>query len=264
VTLDAPQLAILVILGLAVGSFLNVCVHRIPRGQSLSHPGSRCPSCGYALRWFDNVPVASYAVLGGRCRKCRAPISIRYPAIEVATMALFVLHGVVFGWTPLLVPRLVFACAMVVLFAIDLEHHLLPDVITLPGIVVGLVSSAVLPPGEPPAGPPGLVDALIGTVAGGGALWLVGEAYYRYSGQEGMGGGDVKMLAMVGAFLGWKLMLVTLVLSSLAGSIIGLLVIMLKRGGMKYALPYGTFLALGALVASLVGGPILDWYLAFY
>jgi leader peptidase (prepilin peptidase)/N-methyltransferase len=256
VTLDAPQLAILATLGLAVGSFLNVCVHRIPRGQSLTHPGSRCPSCGYALRWFDNIPVASYAVLGGRCRKCRAPISIRYPAIEVATMALFVLHGAILGWTPLLVPRLIFACAMVVLFAIDLEHHLLPDVITLPGIVLGLVSSAVLPPG--------LLDALIGALAGGGVLWLVGEAYYRYSGHEGMGGGDVKMLAMIGAFLGWKLALLTLVLSSFVGSLVGLFVILLKRGGMKYALPYGTFLALGALTASLVGDPILRWYQSFY
>ena len=255
-TLDAPQLVALAVLGLAIGSFLNVCVHRIPLGQSLSHPASSCPSCGNTLRWFDNIPVVSYVVLGGRCRQCRAPISIRYPAIEVGTMVLFVLHGLVFGWTPLLVPRLLFACAMVVLFAIDLEHQLLPDVITLPGIVLGLVSSTVLPPG--------LVDALIGAVAGGGVLWLVGEAYYRYTGQEGMGFGDVKMLAMVGAFLGWKLMLLTLVLSSVAGSLIGLLVISARRGDMKYTLPFGTFLALGALAASLAGGPILDWYLSFY
>jgi leader peptidase (prepilin peptidase)/N-methyltransferase len=198
----------------------------------------------------------SYAVLGGRCRKCRAPISVRYPLVEVATMSLFVLHGTMLGWTPLLVPRLFFACAMVVLFAVDLEHHLLPDVITLPGIVLGLVSSAVLPPG--------LLDALIGALAGGGVLWLVGEAYYRYSGHEGMGGGDVKMLAMIGAFLGWKLALLTLVLSSFVGSLVGLFVILLKRGGMKYALPYGTFLALGALTASLVGDPILRWYQSFY
>lgn len=254
--LDPSQLGILAVLGLAVGSFLNVCVHRIPRGLSLAYPGSRCTACGYELRWFDNVPVASYAVLGGRCRKCRAPIAIRYPAIELATMALFVLHGLVFGWTALLVARLIFASAMVVLFAIDLELHLLPNVITLPGIAVGLVSSAVLPPG--------LMDAIIGVVAGGGVLWLVGEAYYRYSGQEGMGGGDVKMLAMIGAFLGWKLMLLTLVLSSFAGSLAGVAMIAAKRGDMKYALPYGTFLALGALAASLVGNRILDWYLSFY
>lgn len=255
-SIESPQLAILAVLGLAIGSFLNVCIHRLPRAQSLTHPGSRCPGCGYALRWFDNVPVISYAVLAGRCRKCRTPIAMRYPAVELATMGLFLLHGVVFGWSPLLVPRLAFACAMVVLFAIDLEHQLLPNVITLPGLAVGLVASAVLPPG--------LVDALIGAVAGGGVLWLVGEAYYRYSGQEGMGGGDVKMLAMIGAFLGWKLMLLTLVLSSFAGSLIGLLVMATRRGGMKHALPYGTFLALGALAASLVGDRILDWYLNLY
>lgn len=254
--LDAFQLTILVMLGLAVGSFLNVCVHRIPRGQSLTVPPSRCPACEYQLQWYDNIPVASYALLGGRCRKCRAPISIRYPVVELATMALFVLHGAVFGWSALLIPRLVFACAMVVLFAIDLEHHLLPNVITLPGIAIGLISSAVLPPG--------IVDALIGAVLGGGVLWLIGEAYFRFSGQEGMGGGDVKMLAMVGAFLGWELVLVTLVLSSVAGSIVGLFVIVLKRGGMKYALPYGTFLALGALVASLAGDRIINWYVGLY
>jgi leader peptidase (prepilin peptidase)/N-methyltransferase len=256
VSLDAFQLTILVMLGLAVGSFLNVCVHRIPRGQSLTVPPSRCPACEYRLRWYDNIPVASYAILGGRCRKCRTPISIRYPVVELATMALFVLHGAVFGWSALLIPRLVFACAMVVLFAIDLEHHLLPNVITLPGIAIGLISSAVLPPG--------IVDALIGAAIGGGVLWVIAEAYFRYSGHEGMGGGDVKMLGMIGAFLGWKLVLVTLVLSSVAGSIVGLFVIVIKRGGMKYALPYGTFLALGALVASLAGDRIVNWYVSMY
>ena len=253
---DAYQIAILAVLGLAVGSFLNVCIHRIPRGQSLNSPPSRCPFCEYRLRWIDNIPVLSYLLLGGRCRKCRARISIRYPIVELITMALFVIHGVVFGWSALLVPRLVFACAMVVLFAIDLEHQLLPNAITLPGIVVGLIASAVLPPG--------IVDALIGAAIGGGVLWLIGEAYFRYSGQEGMGGGDVKMLAMIGAFLGWKLVLVTLVLSSVAGSLIGLSVIVLRKGGMKYALPYGTFLALGALVASLAGDAIVNWYVGMY
>ena len=253
---EPAELTVLVLVGLAFGSFLNVCIHRLPLGQSLVHPGSRCPSCGFALRWFDNIPVISYALLLGRCRKCRARISIRYPIVELVTMGLFILHGSVFGWTPLLVPRLLFACMLVVLFAIDLEHHLLPNKITLPGIVLGLIASAVLPPG--------LVDALIGVLIGGGVLWVIGEAYYRYSGQEGMGGGDVKMLAMIGAFLGWKLVLVTLVLSSFAGSIIGVAVIVGKRGGLKHALPYGTFLALGALIASLVGDHIIDWYVSFY
>jgi leader peptidase (prepilin peptidase)/N-methyltransferase len=256
VSLDAPQFAILVLLGLALGSFLNVCIHRLPRGESLNSPPSRCPHCDYRLRWSDNIPLVSYAWLGGRCRQCRARISVRYPIVELITMALFVAHGAVFGWTPLLVPRVVFACAMVVLFAIDLEHHLLPNVITLPGIAVGLIASAVLPPG--------IVDALIGVLIGGGVLWLIGEAYFRYSGHEGMGGGDVKMLAMIGAFLGWKLVLVTLVLSSVLGSVIGLIVIAARKGGLKYALPYGTFLALGALVASLAGEAIVNWYVGLY
>ena len=181
---------------------------------------------------------------------------MRYPIVEVLTMGLFVGHYLVFGLDILLVPRLLFACAMLVLFAIDLEHHLLPNAITLPGIVVGLAFSLLLPPG--------IVDALIGTLIGGGVLWAIGEVYFRMTGQEGMGGGDVKMLAMIGAFLGWKLVLVTLVFSSIAGSVIGVLILATRRGGMKHALPYGTFLALGALIASLFGDRIVAWYAGLY
>jgi leader peptidase (prepilin peptidase) / N-methyltransferase len=252
VTPPAFELAIIAVLGLLIGSFLNAVIHRVPREQSLVSPGSRCPSCGYALRWYDNIPVASYLMLGGRCRKCRQTISIRYPIVELMTAAVFVAHYFVFGWTPLLAVRLAFAASLVALFAIDLEHHLLPDAITLPGIVVGLVASLFLPPG--------IVESLMGILIGGGVLWLIGEAYFRYAGEEGMGGGDVKMLAMIGAFLGWKLVLVTLVLSSVAGSVLGLAIIAVKRGGMKYALPFGTFLALGALAASLIGAQIVTWY----
>jgi leader peptidase (prepilin peptidase)/N-methyltransferase len=249
-------LVALAALGLCVGSFLNVCIHRLPLGQSVVSPGSRCPKCGYALGWTDNIPVLSYVSLGGRCRKCRTPISMRYPIVELLTMGLFVVHYLVFGLDILLVPRLLFACALLVLFAIDLEHHLLPNAITLPGIVVGLAFSLLLPPG--------IVDALIGMLIGGGVLWAIGEVYFRMTGQEGMGGGDVKMLAMIGAFLGWKLVLVTLVFSSVAGSIIGVLVLATRRGGMKHALPYGTFLALGALIASLFGDRIVSWYVGLY
>jgi leader peptidase (prepilin peptidase)/N-methyltransferase len=253
---DPATIALFAALGLAVGSFLNVCIHRVPRSASIVSPGSACPQCGYVLQWFDNIPVVSYAMLSGRCRQCKAPISIRYPVIELVTMVVFVLHYLVFGLDIVLVPRLLFAATLIVLFAIDLEHHLLPNVITLPGILVGLAFSAMVPPG--------LKDALIGTVIGGGLLWVIGEAYYRYSGQEGMGGGDVKMLAMIGAFLGWKLVVLTLVLSSIMGSLIGLLVLVIRRGGLKYALPYGTFLSLAALTSSLVGSRIVDWYLGLY
>jgi leader peptidase (prepilin peptidase)/N-methyltransferase len=243
-------------LGLCIGSFLNVVIHRLPRGASVVTPPSRCPGCSYQLRWSDNIPVLSWLFLKGRCRKCGTPISIRYPIVEILTMLMFLLHWWVFGWTALMGVRVAFATALIALFAIDLEHHLLPNVITLPGIAAGLIVSLVLPPG--------ILDAIVGTILGGGVLWAIGEAYYRYSGQEGMGGGDVKMLAMIGAFLGWKLVLVTLVLSSVTGSLIGILVLASKRGGLKQALPYGTFLALGALVASLLGDRIIAWYLGMY
>jgi leader peptidase (prepilin peptidase)/N-methyltransferase len=219
-------------------------------------PASACPACGRSLAWFDNIPVVSYLALAGRCRSCREPISIRYPIVEAMTALMFAGAWWLYGPSLLLAARLIFGCALIVLFAIDLEHHLLPNVITLPGILAGLAFSLFLPPG--------IVSALIGTLVGGGTLWLIGEAYYRYSGQEGMGGGDVKMLAMIGAFLGWKLVILTLVLSSLLGSLIGMVVIAIRRGGMKHALPYGTFLALAALCASLVGERILAWYLGLY
>jgi len=243
-------------LGLAAGSFLNVCIYRLPRRQSLVRPASRCPKCTTPLRWYDNVPLVSYVVLRGRCRGCRAPISQVYPLVEVTTGLVFVAAYSLFGPSPLLVSRLLFACAMIVLFVVDLQHRLLPNVITLPGIGVGFASSLFLPPGW--------LDSLIGIAAGGGVLLLLAEAYYRLRKEEGLGMGDVKMLAMIGAFLGWRLMVVTLVLSSVLGSVIGLSVIALRIGGMKYALPFGTFLAVGALVASVAGDAILAWYLGFY
>ena len=246
------EFAIVTILGLAIGSFLNVVIHRMPRQESIISPGSRCPNCGTALRWFDNIPVLSYAMLGGRCRGCGTAISIRYPIVELITAGVFIWHYLVFGWTPLLAVRLLFAASLVALFAIDLEHHLLPDLITLPGIGLGLVASLFLPPG--------IAGALTGMLVGGGVLWLIGEAYYRYSGEEGLGGGDVKMLGMIGAFLGWKLVLLTMMLSSVAGSVIGIAVIAWHRGGLKRALPFGTFLALAALAASLYGERIVTWY----
>ena len=253
---EPAVVAIVVVAGLCVGSFLNVCIYRLPRRASLLTPRSRCPGCDYQLTWYDNIPVISYLVLLGRCRRCRARINVRYPIVEILTAVVFLLHYLAFGLTALLVVRLLFACAMIVLFAIDLEHQLLPNVITLPGLAAGLVFSLAFPPG--------VLDAALGALIGGGVLWLIGEAYYRYSGQEGMGGGDVKMLAMIGAFLGWKLVLVTLIVSSLAGSLLGVFIILSRRGDLKKALPYGTFLAMGALFASLYGERVVDWYTGLY
>ncbi len=248
--------AILVtIFGVAVGSFLNVCIHRLPLRESLAFPASHCPTCRAPVKPYDNIPVISYLMLRGRCRACGAPISLQYPIIELTTGAVFLAAFLLFE-SPVLYQRLLFACAMIVLFVIDLEHRILPDVITLPGIALGMLLSFFMPPGWR--------DSLIGLIAGGGSLWLMGEAYFRIRGEEGMGFGDVKMLAMIGAFLGWQLMLLTLVLGSFLGSVIGLGLIASKRGDMKYALPFGTFLAVGALVASVMGDQIVTWYASFY
>ena len=246
---------LVVIFGLAVGSFLNVCIYRLPLRQSILWPSSRCPGCQTPLRWYHNLPVVSYIALRGRCHTCHAPISPMYPLVESATAVLFL--GAFFTFGPsLLVPRLLFVCAMLVLFVIDLRHRILPNGITLPGIVAGFLFSLFLPPGW--------LDSLIGIVAGSGVLLLIAETYSRIRGEEGLGMGDVKMLAMIGAFLGWKLMLVTLVLSSFLGSIVGLGMIALGKGNMKYALPFGTFLAVGAIVATVAGDDLLGWYLSFY
>jgi leader peptidase (prepilin peptidase)/N-methyltransferase len=179
-----------------------------------------------------------------------------YPIVELVTGAMFLAGYLIYGWTPLLAARLLFGCAMVVLFAIDLRHRILPNAITVPGIAVGFVLSFALPPGW--------LASLIGLLAGGGVLFAIAEIYYRTRGIEGLGMGDVKMLAMIGAFLGWKLMLLTLVLASFSGSFVGIGMMASGRGGMKAALPFGTFLAVGALVAAVAGDPILDWYLGFY
>ena len=250
------QVIFLATLGLIVGSFLNVCIYRLPRGQSVNWPGSRCTTCDRSLAWYENIPVLSWVVLRGRCRTCGEHISVMYPIVEAITAALFIAGYFIYGWTPLLAVRLAFTCAMVVLFVIDLQHYLLPNVITVPGIVIGFALSLVLPPGWK--------ASLIGLIAGGGLLFAIAEAWYRFRGIEGLGMGDVKMLAMIGAFLGWKLMLVTLVLSSFAGSLIGVGAIAMGRGGMKSMLPFGTFLAVGALTAAVAGDVILSWYLGFY
>jgi leader peptidase (prepilin peptidase)/N-methyltransferase len=208
------------------------------------------------LAWYENVPVVSWLVLGGRCRTCRAPISITYPIVEAVTAVVFAGAAIVYGLTWLLAVRLLFASALIVLFVIDLRHRILPNAITLPGIAAGFVASWFLPPGW--------LSSLIGAAAGAGILLVIAEGYYRVRGQEGLGMGDVKMLAMIGAFLGWPLMVLTLVLASFAGSLLGLALIATGRGSMQAALPFGTFLALGAIVAAVVGEPIVAWYIGFY
>jgi leader peptidase (prepilin peptidase) / N-methyltransferase len=246
----------LFVLGLMIGSFLNVCIFRIPLGRSIVFPASRCMTCGKELRWYHNVPVVSWIVLRGRCGFCGAGVSARYPAVELLTGVVFALHAFVFEPGPLLLVRLVFAAVLIVLAFIDVDHRILPDSMTLTGIPLGVLASVWLPPGWR--------DSLIGVLIGGGSLWLIAEGYYRWRKVEGMGMGDIKMLAMIGAVLGWRAVVVTLVLSSFSGALVGVLMLSRSKDGMRYALPFGTFLSLGALVASLVGEPMVTWYLSFY
>lgn len=244
------------VIGACIGSFLNVVIYRLPLGQSLVSPPSRCPKCGNTLKWHDNFPIFGWILLGGRCRQCKNPISIQYPIVEFITAVLFVLVVWLTLPGPLLISRLLLVCILIALFGIDLEHQILPNSITLPGIVIGVLLSTIAPPG--------LRDSLIGVVLGGGILYAIAWGYYLWRREEGLGMGDVKMLAMVGAFLGWKAVLVTLVFSSFSGALIGVALIASQRGNMKLALPFGTFLALGTLVAMFVGEPLVAWYAGFF
>jgi leader peptidase (prepilin peptidase)/N-methyltransferase len=243
------------VVGLAVGSFLNVCIYRLPRRESLAWPGSHCPECNTPIRWYENIPVLSYLLLRGRCATCRTRIPLRYPIVELVTAALFVVTVLWYSPGPLLASRLIFGCALIVLFAIDLQHHILPNVITVPGILVGFLFSLVADPGWR--------SSLIGILIGGAIPFAIAWTYERLRGVEGLGMGDVKMLAMIGAFLGWPLTVLTLVLASFSGSIVGVGFIAAGRGA-RYALPFGTFLAAGAITASLAGQAIVDWYMRFY
>jgi len=238
-------------LGLFVGSFLNVCIYRLPLGRTVLWGRSHCPHCDRQIRAWENIPVVSWLALRGRCAGCRASIGVKYPIVELVTGLLFAGAAWLYGPTLLLVPRLLFACAMVVLFMIDLEHRILPNVITLPGIVAGLAFSLFLPPG--------FRDALIGAVLCSLLLFGMGEVVSRVLGKEALGFGDVKMIAMMGAFLGWQLTLVSLFLASFLGSVIGIALVAVTKNR-DYLIPLGSFLAIGAIAAGAFGQPLLDWY----
>ena len=238
--------------GLVIGSFLNVCIYRLPRNESVAWPGSHCTSCNRALSWYENIPVVSWTVLRGRCRTCGSRISMQYPIVEAVTGALFLAGYYAFGLTPLLPVRLLFACAMVALFAIDLEHQILPNEITLPGIVIGFVASFFLPPGWQ--------SSLIGLLVGGLFPFLIAELYARVRGQEGMGMGDFKMLAMVGAFLGWPIVWLTLILACILGIVIGGGALLISKRGLATRIPFGTFIAVAALICAYAEDPVLRLY----
>lgn len=255
--MTAPLFIWLGTFGLMVGSFLNVCIGRIPAGESIVTPGSRCPTCRTPIAWYDNIPVLSYLILGGRCRTCHTRISLRYPIVEIVTGVAFVLQGFAIGDdVPLLAVRLVFTALLIALFGTDLDTMRLPDVMTLPGLAFGLLASIWLPPG--------IVAAVAGAALGAAIPYGIRWLWFRSTGVEAMGLGDVKMLAMIGAFLGWHQVLVVLFMASVAGAAIGLTLAAIHGRTLASKLPFGTFLALGAYAASLVGERLVAWYTGLY
>jgi leader peptidase (prepilin peptidase)/N-methyltransferase len=241
--------------GMIVGSFLNVCICRMPKGESVVFPPSHCPQCDYRIRWYDNIPLVSYLVLRGKCRGCGMHISIQYPLVELLngllTLALFLRFG---PTLPFLVLFL-FCSALVVITFIDLEHQIIPDEISLPGIVIGFICSFFLPYIS-------WLNSLLGILLGGGSLLLVAYGYQWLTGKEGMGGGDIKLLAMMGAFLGWKSILFIIFASSLVGSVIGITIMLVQKKDSKLAIPFGPYLAFGAVLYIFFGGQIIHWYLS--
>jgi leader peptidase (prepilin peptidase)/N-methyltransferase len=257
-----------------IGSFLNVCILRIPGGKSIVLPASACPKCGKEIRAYDNIPVISYLLLGGKCRGCKTKISPMYPLVELLTGLLFLACYLVFGLTVEAAKWAAFSAIMIVLVFTDLRERILPDVVNFTGLGLGLAFSLFVKPTDgsalwianrmlefpPPAPVLSFVDAILGALVGGGLLWLVSEAYFRMRGREGMGLGDVKMMLMAGAFLGAKRTLLTILAGSVLGSVLGIAMILAQRKDADYELPFGTFLGAGALLVVFFGTPIVNWY----
>jgi len=260
--------------GLIIGSFLNVCIVRIPERKSIVAPVSACPRCGAAIRPYDNIPVVSYLLLGGKCRACKTKISPMYPLVELLTAALFFGCYYAFGATLEALNWAVFSALMVVLVFTDLRERILPDVVNFTGFGLGLALSLLTKPSDgaalwvasrlfnfpPPMPLVSLFDAIIGAAIGSSLLWLVSEAYFRLRKREGMGMGDVKMMLMAGAFLGARRTLLTIFAGSVLGSVLGITFILAKRKDSNYELPFGSFLGVAALLVVFFGTPFVNWY----
>jgi leader peptidase (prepilin peptidase)/N-methyltransferase len=245
--------AFILICGLCIGSFLNVCIYRLPASKSIVHPRSMCSNCGTLIASYDNIPILSYLWLKGRCRHCRTKISPRYPMVELLG-GLFALSTYLkFGLTIEALIYYLFFAALIVVTFIDLDHRIIPDVITLPGIPICFAAGFALPTIT-------YKDALLGILIGGGSLYVIAWAYDRITKKEGMGGGDIKLLAMIGAIVGWQGVLFTIFVASLVGTLAGLAVMLQSRTGLKLAVPFGPFLSIGSITYIIFGTPLIDWY----
>lgn len=256
-TNDIITYGIAFLFGSAIGSFLNVCIYRMPRNISIVFPSSRCPSCNTPIKPLDNIPVLSYLLLGGRCRVCKAKIAFRYPLVEFLNASLYVLVVWRYGLNWDAVIYCVFCSALIVITFIDLDFQIIPDRISLPGIPIGLIAGSFLLP-DPfiRFSALGFKASVIGFLVGGGLFYLVALVS-----RGGMGGGDIKMMAMVGSLTGWKSVLLTTFLGSLSGSLVGIFLMVFKGKGRKTKIPFGPFLALGSLITLFFGQEILSWYL---
>jgi len=239
--------------GLVIGSFLNVCIYRIPLMKSIIRPPSSCPSCGQRIKFYDNIPLISYLLLWGKCRRCGHPIPIHYPIVEAIMGLLSTALFVRLGPSPQYVMLLLFSASLVTISFIDLHHKIIPDLISLPGILIGLGFSFF------PAGRVPWSDSLIGIIGGGGFLYLLAITFEWLTGKEGMGGGDVKLLAMIGAWMGWRDLPFIILISSLSGILIGGISLLATRQGIRARIPFGPFLALGALVYLFFGHELVSW-----
>jgi leader peptidase (prepilin peptidase) / N-methyltransferase len=246
------------LVGLIVGSFANVCIHRLPLGLSVVSPPSRCPHCESLVRPYDNVPLVSFLLLGGRCRECRTLIPLRYPAVEAANGFIYLALAVLFGPSLQTAVAMALSTALLVLSLIDLDHHILPDAITLPGIAAGLLASLL------PGSPLGIVQAAAAALGGYLVMLGVAKGYELLRGVEGLGQGDWKMAAMLGAFLGWQKLLLTIFLASLLGTLVGLVLVAWKGGTLQKKLPLGTFLGGAAIVCLFAGDALVVWYRSFF
>ena len=239
--------------GLCIGSFLNVCIYRLPASQSIVQPRSKCPNCDTLIAFYDNIPLFSWLWLKGRCRYCQAKISIRYLIVELLG-GLFALGIYIkFGLDIATLIYYVFIAALLAVTFIDIDHRIIPDVITLPGIPIGFAASFALPAIT-------YQDSLLGILAGGGSLFLVAWLYSLATKKEGMGGGDIKLLAMIGAIVGWQGVFFTIFVASLVGTLAGFAVMLQSRKGMKLAVPFGPFLSIGAITYIFFGTQLINWY----
>ena len=228
------------IFGAAIGSFLNVCIFRLPAKESIIKPPSQCPYCHHAIRYYDNIPIISFVVLGGRCRDCRSRISWRYPLVELITAVFSSLLFLKFGLSLNFFMFFIFTAVLIIITFIDLDHQIIPDILTLPGIPVFFLAAVLLVKVQ-------WLEALLGLLIGGGVLYMIAFSYELISKREGMGGGDIKFLAMIGGFLGWKSLIFVLLFSSFSGAIIGIVAMIINKQDMKYAVPFGPFLSAAAV-----------------